>query len=106
MKEGENIYLPSSRKKGGETIESIKAYFEAFPLRPESESVDYENYLGAKNTLMRIQDQIFDAMSWIKIGTIFIDTIQKKKLKNPGFKIDEEEKNHLLEMVTKKIVQK
>lgn len=34
--ETENVYMPTSRKEGGETAQSLRAYFEAFPLRPES----------------------------------------------------------------------
>lgn len=102
----ENIYMPTSRKEGGETAESLRAYFEAFPLRPESGGVDYKNYLNAEHAVMRVKDQIFDAMSWIKGGVTFVDAVAKKRRENPEADISDEEKNRIHKEVMEKILAK
>ncbi len=99
----ENIYLPTSRKEGGETTESLEDYFKAFPLRRESEGIDYKNYLKAENALIRVRDQIFDAMAWIKGGITFVDAVAKKRKGNLEFKISDEGKNRLHKEVMEKI---
>jgi len=101
--ETEKIYLPTSRKEGGETTESLRAYFEAFPLRPESEGIDYKNYLNVEQALVRVKDQIFDTMAWIKSGVTYVDAVAKKKKENPGLEMNKEEKDCLHDEVVEKI---
>lgn len=97
----ENIYLPTSRKEGGETLEEIEAYLQAFPLKPESESIDFKNYLRNETAVLNVEDEIFNKMAWIKSGVSFVDIVTKRKALAGG-EISDEEKNQIHREVTER----
>jgi hypothetical protein len=101
--EQEHIYTPTSRKEGGETPTSLDAYFKAFPLTPESGSIDYKNYLHAERAVLDTKSSIYEAMAWIKGGVTYVDAVAKKQREYPEFPATEEQANQLHSEVMKKI---
>lgn len=101
----ENIYLPTSRKEGGETAESLRAYFEIFPLLPDK-GIDYKNYLNNERAVLRVRDQIFNYIARIKCGVKFVDVVEKRRKEKPDLEITRDEEYNFYMKAIKKTNEK